>query len=192
MGSTRPKTVIDYFSLPDEYRVELIEGAFYEVPVQGTMHQDIASYIHVSLGSYVRDRRDYCRIYEGPISVIVARDDYNLVQPDIIALFDSSISNKDEIFGAPEFIAEVVSDKTRERDLSLKVGLYQRAGVREYLAIDIENRLAIRFDFSNNNGIPEVRGLEGELSLGVFDDKIALNLGDIADIIDSYKKGKSA
>ena len=188
MGNMKRKTVIDYFSLPEGCRVELIDGTFYEVPVQGVLHQDIASYLHVVIGSYIRDKRDYCRIYEGPVSVIVARDDYNLVLPDIIALFDSSISNKDEIFGAPEFIAEIVSDKTRERDLSLKVGLYQRAGVREYLAIDIGNRLAIRYDFYNNIAEPEVRELEGELSLRVFEDKLSLKLGDIAGIIDSYKR----
>ena len=190
MASTQQKTVIDYFSLPKEFRVELIDGVFYEVPVKGTMHQDIASYIHVTMGDFVRDRRDYCRVYEGPISVIVARDDYNLVLPDIIALFDSSISNKDEIFGAPEFISEIVSNKTRERDLSLKVELYQRSGVREYLAIDMENRLAIKYNFANENMTPEIRGLEGEMTLGVFDDKLSLNLGAISDIIDSYKKGK--
>ena len=182
------RTVIDYFTLPSEYRVELIDGNFYEVPVQGVMHQDIASYIHVTMGSHVKDLPDDCRIYEGAISVIVAKDDYNLVQPDIMAVFDSSIVNKDEIFGAPEFIPEIVSEKTRERDLSLKVGLYQRAGVREYLAIDMKNRLAIKYDFKDRKGAPEVRKLEGELPIAVFDDELSLDLGKIASIIGRYER----
>ena len=51
MGNMKRKTVIDYFSLPEGCRVELIDGTFYEVPVQGVLHQDIASYLHVVIGS---------------------------------------------------------------------------------------------------------------------------------------------
>ena len=71
-----------------------------------------------------------------PFGVQLDGSDDTLVEPDIFIYKDKSSVLKDIAVGAPDFIAEIVSEKSRSLDTRLKYYKYKKSGVREYWIID--------------------------------------------------------
>ncbi|WP_051207576.1 Uma2 family endonuclease [Butyrivibrio sp. AE3006] len=182
------KTVIDYYALPDEIRVELIDGEFFEVPRRGALHQDIASYLHVVIGRYIFEQRLDVKLYEASVSVMVACDDYNMVEPDLMIVSDKSMVGGVEIYGAPDYIIEIVSDVTRERDLKSKVKLYHDSGVKEYWAIDPLAGNLYKYLFIEGTDKPEVLNFEGSVPVSIFDGRLSVDLSGIRDIVEEHNR----
>lgn len=63
------------------------------------------------------------------------------VQPDILIVCDRNKITSRCITGAPDFIVEILSPSTRDRDLHLKASKYADSGVREYWIIDPERKI---------------------------------------------------
>ncbi len=65
-------------------------------------------------------------------------------EPDV-CFFDSAKANlfdgKQSIFPVPDWVAEVLSDKTRANDLKVKFSAYEAAGVGEYWIVDPGSQL---------------------------------------------------
>jgi Uma2 family endonuclease len=57
-----------------------------------------------------------------------------------------TVNEKDYLEGAPELVAEV-AHSSRAIDLNQKRNDYEQAGVREYLVLNLEDRLVHWFDF---------------------------------------------
>ncbi|WP_051197862.1 Uma2 family endonuclease [Butyrivibrio sp. MB2005] len=188
MSAVCRKTVIDYYALPGEIRTELIDGDFYEVPRRGTLHQDIASYLHIVIGRYIFEQGLDLKLYEGSVSVMVACDDYNMVEPDLMIVSDKSMIGGLEIYGAPDFIAEIVSDGTRKRDLISKVKLYKDSGVKEYWVIDPAAGNLYKYIFMEGKDEPEVFDLECSVTVSIFDNRLSVDLSGIRDIIDEHNR----
>ena len=82
-----------------------------------------------------------CQRYDfGRLSVQTIEDRLKVV-------CDSSKMGEDGYHGAPDFIIEVLSPKTRSRDMLQKLHWYWEAGVKEYWMIDIPERLVYRHVF---------------------------------------------
>ena len=62
----------------------------------------------------------------------------NVVQPDILFVRRERTSSVEEaeVVGAPDFIVEVLSPSTADRDLGMKRTLYARSGVCEYWIVE--------------------------------------------------------
>ena len=52
-------TLKDYEAIPDEYRVELIDGVIYDLNTPTTIHQQLAFEISIRLREYIRQTKDY-------------------------------------------------------------------------------------------------------------------------------------
>ena len=63
-----------------------------------------------------------------------------MVEPDLSVVCDSNKIDKHGCKGAPDLVIEILSPSTRRHDRLIKIGLYQRAGVREYWIVDPENK----------------------------------------------------
>ena len=63
-----------------------------------------------------------------------------MVEPDLSVVCDSNKLDKHGCKGAPDLVIEILSPSTRRHDRLIKIGLYQRAGVREYWIVDPENK----------------------------------------------------
>ena len=61
-----------------------------------------------------------------------------MLQPDIAVLLDEHRDRirKAGLFGAPDFVIEILSPSTASRDRSEKLAVYARYGVREYWLVD--------------------------------------------------------
>ena len=63
-----------------------------------------------------------------------------MVEPDLSVVCDSDKLDDHGCKGAPDLVIEILSPSTRRHDRLVKLGLYQRAGVREYWIVDPENK----------------------------------------------------
>lgn len=132
------KTVEDMESLPEGTRAELIDGVIIYNTAPTIAHQDIVSFLHGTIWSYIKSKGGKCRVFTSPFDVQLNADDiYNLVQPDIAVVCDrDKLSDGKRCIGAPDWVIEVVSPSTKARDYIIKLNKYQMAGVREYWIID--------------------------------------------------------
>jgi Uma2 family endonuclease len=62
----------------------------------------------------------------------------------VITADQQAIITEQHVRGTPALVVEILSPGTRRVDQQVKRDLYERAGVREYWAIDpVENRVAV-------------------------------------------------
>ena len=75
----------------------------------------------------------------------VADSSETVVQPDVLVICDQNKIKEDGIYGAPDFIAEMLSPSTAYKDMSVKLKLYEHAGVREYWMVNPDTGSVFRY-----------------------------------------------
>lgn len=133
-------TIADWKKWPANERWELIDGVAYAMsPAPRVPHQEKAGDLFGDLRAFLKGKP--CKVFIAPLDVFLEDDSdmgETVVEPDVLALCDTSKIQDDGIHGAPDFIAEVLSESTAYKDFGLKRNLYERAGVREYWIIHSE------------------------------------------------------
>ena len=90
----------------------------------------------VLLASHVR-AYDLGRVVVSPIDVVLDAERALVVQPDIVFVSNERLSIiRNQIWGAPDLVVEVLSAGTQRRDRTKKVGWYREYGVRECWLVD--------------------------------------------------------
>lgn len=179
-------TLEDYYALPDEQRVELIDGVFYDMSSPRIVHQDISYVIHSAIADYIKKNKGKCKAFFAPVDVQLDCDDKTMVQPDVLVVCDRSKIKGFGIFGAPDFLVEILSKSTRKKDMTIKLYKYQQAGVREYWIVDPHKKCLIIYNFMDEDFVPEVLPLKGEAPVAIYDGKLRINLDEIAASIDEF------
>jgi Uma2 family endonuclease len=102
-----------------------------------------------------------CEPYISPIDVYLPPlpeqgDDIEdtVVQPDVLVVCDPTKLADEGIRGAPDFIAEILSDSTANKDLTIKRDLYESHGVREYWIVSPENGSVFAYVLENGRFLP--------------------------------------
>ena len=160
-------TVDDYYALPQDIRVELIDGRFYYMQAPSYIHQDIILELVVRFKACEKKNPGHCRVHVSPCDVQLDCDQYTMVQPDIIVLCDMNKQKKDVCFGAPDLAVEVLSPSSRAHDGLLKLNKYKDAGVREYWLIDPMTRRVLVHVFET-----------GSFETYTFDDAVPVFISD--------------
>ena len=162
-------TLDDYLALPDDRRVELIDGVFYDMTGPSYTHQSVVGQIHWQLINQKKAHTCPCHPFVAPADVQLDCDNRTIVQPDVLVVCDLSRIQNGRYFGAPDFVVEVLSPSTRNKDMFLKAGKYQNAGVRELWLVDPKERRVMSYDFR-----------EGEVRLSIygFEDKVPVLISD--------------
>ncbi len=129
------KTDQDFAELPEGTLAELLEGEIFMVPAPIPEHQRISGKLYAFLLQYV-ERKNLGEIFFSPIDVFL--DEHNVVQPDLVYISEEkrSIIGEKRIEGAPDWIAEILSEGNAYHDLKTKKKLYERHGVAEYWIVD--------------------------------------------------------
>lgn len=143
-------TVEDYFAIPDEIRVELIDGVIYDMETPTFDHQKIAGEIYRQIANYIMDNNGKCEAGIAPIDVQLDCDDKTMVQPDVLILCKNEKIVKGRVFGAPDFVLEVISPSTKRKDYFKKLEKYENAGVREYWILDPYKKQLLVFFFEGD------------------------------------------
>ena len=189
-------TLDDYYALPDERRVELIDGVIYDMTAPTTIHQIVAFQMTHQIENYIEEHGGDCMPYIAPVDVQLDCDNRTMVEPDVIILCDREKDVDRCIFGAPDFVAEVLSPATRKKDMRIKLGKYANAGVREYWMIDPEKRQVIVhwFDPSEGEEKPDsitIYGFEDKIPVLIFDSKLEIDFEKISKKLERKERTKS-
>lgn len=176
-------TLEDYYALPEDTRVELIDGVFYEMLAPRTVHQDIAFIIHMAFYEYIRKMKKPCKVFEAPVDVQLDCDDKTMVEPDVLVVCDREKIQGFGIYGAPDFVLEILSKSTRKKDMTIKLNKYMEAGVREYWIIDPYKEILITYDFSDEEFVPCVYPLKGSVPVAIFGGDLEIDLEPVAESI---------
>ena len=179
-------TLDDYYALPDDEPMELIDGVFYDMGAPLFVHQDLAGEIFLQLQIQLRERGGPCKAQISPVDIILGEDRKTILQPDVFILCDRSKRRKWGVKGAPDFILEILSPSTRRKDMTVKYRKYKECGVREYWMLDIRERKMIICDLEG--GKPErIIPLEGKEGLLIYQGEVKLDLDEIRASMEEYE-----
>lgn len=130
----------EYLDLEDDgYRYEMIGGMLFQAPSHLPEHGILQVEFAAELALYLRTRP----VGKAMVEVdVLLPDGGDVLCPDLsyVSKEQSAILLK-HIHGAPELICEILSDRTRTRDLGEKAERYLKCGVREYWLIDPRDRI---------------------------------------------------
>ena len=180
-------TVEDYMALPDGDRKELIDGVFYDMATPLFIHQEVVGYMFFEIKSFINANKGKCRVVVAPSAVQLDCDNKTMVEPDIYIVCNPDKVKKFGNYGAPDFVLEVLSDSTRNKDLKIKSFKYMNAGVREIWYIDLKTRTLITY-YEGDDYLPAVHQLKGTLGLAIYDGRLEINLAELGGIIEEYSK----
>ncbi len=176
-------TLEDYLLLPEERRVEMIDGVFYDMASPLGDHQLIAGQIYAMLLAYITRKKGQCIPFIAPMDVQLDCDEKTIVQPDVLVLCDRSKLNNKRIYGAPDLVVEVLSKSTKRKDSYLKLWKYKNAGVREYWMIDNKKKIVIVYEFRDNDeDLTTIYHFTDSVPVGIFDGDLKIDFS----VIQSY------
>ncbi|MBQ1406557.1 MAG: Uma2 family endonuclease [Eubacterium sp.] len=177
-------TLEDYYAIPDDIRVELIDGVFYDMAAPTRTHQAILGQLFrefaLCADMHNRECDVKCRVYFAPVDVRLFRDDRNMFEPDLVVLCHED-NNERMIDGAPELVLEVLSPSTRQRDCLLKLNKYMEAGVHEYWIVDPESRKVLVYDFTKDV-LPEIYSFSDIVPIGLSGGECRIDFRSIVDV----------
>lgn len=170
-------TFADVLTWDDGERAELIDGeVFLMAPAPSRVHQGISMELSRQFGNYLEGKR--CQVYAAPFDVRLFEKDGDtpedvdtVVEPDLVVICDRSKLDDRGCKGAPDLVVEILSPTTQRHDRLVKLGLYQRAGVREYWIVDPDSSTVQVFlqqdgslqlhEVYDRQGVAKVNVLEG-------------------------------
>lgn len=143
----KPFSYKDYKTWPEDERWELIDGrAFSMSPAPGRRHQELVGRFFRAF-SDISDKGG-CETYISPFDVRLpdqpgkrTEDDddiFTVVQPDLMVFCSPEVLDDTGAHGPPDLVMEVLSPSTSHRDLTEKLALYEKHGVREYWLVNGE------------------------------------------------------
>ncbi len=142
-------TLEDYYAFPGDIRVELIDGVIYDMTAPTTVHQFLTSCVFTRMFNYQAAHPGDCMPFHSPVDVQLDCDNRTVIQPDLIVLCEKEKNQIKRIYGAPDFVMEVLSPSTKNRDLIIKLNKYMTAGVREYWIVDPYTDTVTVYDFEH-------------------------------------------
>ena len=154
-------TLEDYYALPEDQRAELIDGVLYDMATPTLVHQVIAFQVAHQFQLCIEGHDSPCEVYITPVGVQLDKDNKTMLVPDLVILCDRDKEKLRCIYGAPDFVMEVLSPSTRRKDLTIKLSKYLQAGCREYWIVDPDDmsvtvyyfegdEIAIRYSFDDS------------------------------------------
>ncbi len=132
-------TYADYVNWQFDESVELIRGKVIRIsPAPNTLHQSCSGNLHGLIWSYLRDKsyRSFTAPFDVRLPLPITQQADNkvntVVQPDLCVICDVQKLDDRGCNGAPDWVIEILSKGTAQKDLKDKFTIYQHAGVREY------------------------------------------------------------
>lgn len=175
-------TLEDYYALPDERRVELIDGVIYDMGAPNVLHQIICTAIWRVLMEYIEKKKGSCLPLVSPVDVRLDCDDKTMVQPDVLIVCDRDKVTKGCVYGAPDFIVEIISPSTRKKDMYIKLAKYTEAGVREYWLVDPDKKKVLVYDLEHEE-CPAIYGFDSKVPIAIFDGECEVDFAEIYEYI---------
>ena len=182
-------TLDDYYALPDERRVELIDGVFYDMSAPAVIHQKILGELFMLFRECTDAHEGECEVYLSPCDVRLDMDNKTMVQPDLLVICSPYDLGAKRFEGAPDLVLEILSPSTRSKDMLLKLYKYQNAGVKEYWIVDPERETVMVYDFRDDNFYPEKYDFDSVIPIHISGGQCSI---DFSRVNRALKKVRSA
>ena len=179
-------TIEDYYALPEDQRVELIDGRFYDMGAPEAIHQILLLDLSIMFLNCAEKHGMPCEVLTSPFDVRLDRDNYTMVQPDLMVFCHDFDIRSIRYEGAPDLVVEILSPSSRKKDMILKLQKYQNAGVREYWIVDPEKRAVTVHFFDTENYDPEKYSFDDEIPVRISDGQCSIDFSEISRRIASY------
>lgn len=171
-------TYADYQQLPEGAPYELIRGHLVMSPSPTPHHQLVQSNLFYELSRFTREQNGG-RVLSAPLDVRFS--DTEVLQPDLVYVAQSrlDIIGEQNIDGAPDLIAEILSPSTAHKDLTTKKRLYEVHGVAEYWTVDPDQQAVEIFENTDDGFVQHLRVVEtGTVTSALLND-FTLDLADL-------------
>ena len=177
-------TLDDYYALPDERRVELIDGVIYDMSCPLRVHQAILGQLHLQLAPCVEEHPE-CELFFAPADVRLDNDNKTILQPDLYIVCGKNETDKRRLNGAPDFIIEILSPSNRKHDMFLKLKKYRYAGVREYWIVDPQNQKIMVYNLESDE-FPIIHTFDDTITGGISGGECRVDFKRIAEKVARY------
>ena len=177
-------TIEDYYALPDDQRVELIDGVFYDMAAPTVEHQLLAGSVYAQLLAFIRSKKGKCIPLVSPVDVKLGEDNKTMVQPDVVVVCDRDKITERVVLGGPDFVLEVVSQSSIVKDYIKKAAKYEAAGVREYWIVDPLVKRVIKYDLEEGSS-PSIYPLSGKVGVSIFNNEIEIDFDEYKELLQS-------
>jgi Uma2 family endonuclease len=142
---------------------ELAMGWLREPPAPFFAHQAVALRIARIIGDHAEPRA-LGRVAIAPVDVILDRELALVLQPDVLFVATERLAIiRDQVWGPPDLVVEVMSPGTAQRDRTEKLEWYRQYGVRECWLVDPRQELVTVVDFTG--ALPLMRAATGETAI---------------------------
>lgn len=163
-------TLAEYEALPEDVRVELIEGEIFVMEAPSWIHQQLVLRIAQKLCQYIDEKKGECAVTIAPFDVLLDDnpDKPTVVQPDVLVICKKERLTERRCEGAPDFAVEITSPSGVQRDYVKKLNLYNDKGVREYWIVNPQSRAVEVY----------LLGDDMQVLHYTFEDKVKVNIYD--------------
>lgn len=171
-------TAAEYFELTKDIEglTELIDGQIVAMAGASELHQTIAGRLFSKIDGFILSNKGTCKAMLPPFDVVL--DDGNIVQPDVLVMCDPSKRDGLRCIGAPDLVIEVTSTN-RENDFDRKLGLYRKAGVREYWIVDTDNRKVWVFLFAEHPNVVNFYDWTDPIPVHIYGGQLTIRIEDL-------------
>ena len=170
----------DYiYALPDGQRAELIDGQVYDMAPPNRVHQRLSFSLSRKISDFIDSKKGGCEVYPAPFAVFLNADSKNYVEPDISVICDKNKLDNRGCTGAPDWVIEISSPSTKQRDYGIKLFKYRTAGVREYWIVNPDVRIVNVYDFESDTKT-DLYSFDDEISGCIFEE-FKIRIGDLTD-----------
>jgi len=181
-------TYADYLTWQFDEMVELIRGKVVRMsPAPETSHQKCSSNLHGLIWNYLHNKT--CQVFSAPFDVrlpvgkkVEDTSSETVVQPDLSIICSPDKLDQKGCKGAPDWIIEILSKSTAQKDLKDKYELYERAGVQEYWIVHPAEGTVLVYRLNKQSTYQLVRSTPftppEHISVGLFPD-FRLDLGEV-------------
>ena len=165
-----------YYSLPENSRVELINGVIFDMsPAPLRIHQKISMKISQTVANFIDKNNGKCEVYTAPFDVELS--DNTVVQPDISVICDKNKLTNKGCSGAPDWIVEITSSNAIQ-DYIYKLEIYQRYGVKEYWIVDPRTNDVSIYHLTDGLITAHYK-FSDSIPVGIYDGKLTINIDEL-------------
>ncbi len=168
-------TYAEYLTWSEGIRAELIDGTAYvrEPPAPSRFHQELVGELYLQIRLALEGNS--CRVYIAPFDVRLPKrreaDEQidTVVQPDVLIVCDVRKLDERGMRGCPDWVAEVLSPTTGGYDQTVKLPVYERAGVAEVWLVEPTDRILRIYRLEDGRyGQPTTVALKGRTAISTI------------------------
>ena len=182
-------TLEDIRMLPDDIRVELIDGVIYAMASPSLIHQEIAGSLYYYFSKFIKDNHGPCKAIIAPFDIQLEADNDSTVEPDVIVVCDRDKIKPGRCIGAPDLLVEVLSPSSRVYDMTTKLNKYVHTGVREYWLVDPERKTVTVYFNTGSDLFLRVYTFTDKIPVEIWDGKCVIDFAEIYnDLLPLYEQ----